>query len=243
MAGLSYFRAMTLRQAIKHTPLLGEFARRVYGYLSTLGFKGSSDYWERRYRTGGNSGAGSYGRLARFKADTLNRFVAEHGITSVVEFGCGDGAQLDLAEYPRYLGLDVSPAAVGACRRRFEHDHTKTFGLLGIQVEQHDLALSLDVIFHLVEDDVFERHMEALFDASSCFVGIYASNKDEKTPEPHIRHRRFTDWVDRMRPDWRLIDTIPNAYPFDRRNTDQTSFANFYFFQVERRLLKPELWN
>jgi len=223
---------MSFRQTIKHTPVLGYIARRVHGFLAARVFEGSSGYWERRYRAGRNSGAGSYGRLARFKADTLNRFVASHGILSVVEFGCGDGAQLGLAEYPRYLGLDVSATAVEACRRRFESDGTKRFGILGADVGRHDLSLSLDVIYHLVEDDVFERHMEALFDSSSRFVAIYASNREEKTPEPHVRHRRFTDWIDRNRRDWRLIEKIPNAFPFDPRNSDETSFADFHFFQI-----------
>lgn len=39
-----------------------------------------------------------------------NDFVRARGIDSVIEFGCGDGAQLALAEYPAYGGIDVSPA-------------------------------------------------------------------------------------------------------------------------------------
>src|ERR1041385_8036217 len=80
---------------------------------------GSAQYWEARYREGGNSGDGSYGRLASFKAQVLNDFVARNQIRSVVEFGCGDGNQLSLAQYPKYLGLDVSPTAVLNCAARF----------------------------------------------------------------------------------------------------------------------------
>ncbi|MGD9858413.1 MAG: hypothetical protein AB7U20_26025 [Planctomycetaceae bacterium] len=60
-------------------------------------FTGSSDYWVRRYRKGRNSGGGSYGRLAEFKAQVLNDLVREHRIQTVIEFGCGDGNQLALA--------------------------------------------------------------------------------------------------------------------------------------------------
>jgi hypothetical protein len=35
----------------------------------------SGTYWESRYRSGGASGAGSLGRLARFKAGVINRFI------------------------------------------------------------------------------------------------------------------------------------------------------------------------
>ena len=36
-----------------------------------------SNYWDQRYKKGGNSGAGSYGRLAEFKAEIINKFIKE----------------------------------------------------------------------------------------------------------------------------------------------------------------------
>ena len=62
---------------------------------------------------------GSYGHAAQAKTDFLNAFIGQNAIQSVVEFGCGDGNQLSSAEYPRYVGLDVSKTAIGMCRRRF----------------------------------------------------------------------------------------------------------------------------
>src|SRR5437899_4317923 len=58
-----------------------------------------------------NSGLGSYDKLAEFKAEVLNGFVKENTIKSVIEYGCGDGNQLKFAEYPSYLGFDVSVKA------------------------------------------------------------------------------------------------------------------------------------
>ncbi|HFK5799472.1 TPA: hypothetical protein ACG0L7_003353 [Enterobacter hormaechei subsp. oharae] len=58
---------------------------------NSLVFRHSAQYWDDRYRLAGNSGAGSYGRLADFKANVLNDFVAREKIGSVAEFGCGDG--------------------------------------------------------------------------------------------------------------------------------------------------------
>src|SRR5579859_8234848 len=92
-----------LKALLTATPIVGPVARRlarsaaVEAVRRQLQFRGSSTYWEERYRAGGNSGAGSYGRLAEFKAEVLNGFVHSRGIRSVVEFGCGDGAQLALA--------------------------------------------------------------------------------------------------------------------------------------------------
>jgi hypothetical protein len=37
-------------------------------------------YWEQRYKSGGNSGAGSYGKLASFKGEIINDFAEKHNV-------------------------------------------------------------------------------------------------------------------------------------------------------------------
>lgn len=195
-------------------------------------FTTSSDYWERRYVLGDNSGPGSYGRLAEFKAHFLNRFVKKHRITSVMEFGSGDGSQLKLARYPKYVGVDVSTKAVEMCRRSFAGDASKTF-LEPTDLppgSKADLALSLDVVYHLVEDSVFESYMHKLFDSAERFVIVYSSNKDQSWPNEHVRHREFTKWVAANRPDWRLEMVKKNRYPYDPSDPERTSFADFFVF-------------
>lgn len=111
-----------LLKLLKNTPYLGPFLAKLKSYIAggtPLVFQNSAQYWQDRYKLGGTSGAGSYGRLAQFKADFLNNFVRENAIQTVVEYGCGDGAQLSLAQYPSYTGFDVSSLAVENCRRRF----------------------------------------------------------------------------------------------------------------------------
>jgi hypothetical protein len=195
-------------------------------------FTGSGAYWESRYAAGGDSGDGSYRTLAAFKAEVLDAFVAEHGVRSVIEYGCGDGNQLALAHYPQYLGFDVSPQAVERCRARFADDPTKAFALLADYDGQHaDLTLSLDVIYHLVEDEVFEEHMALLFDSADRFVGIYSSNEEDAddTP-PHVRRRRFTDWIEANRPGWTLAEFLRNRYPYER-DTRTGSQSDFFFYE------------
>ena len=114
-----------IKKIVKTVPILGPTLKRLRSRFSKV--KSSSAYWEQRYRMGGNSGAGSSDRLAEFKANFLNRFVEEHNIASVIEYGCGDGAQLKLARYPVYTGVDVSVTAVERCRVSFEDDPTKKF--------------------------------------------------------------------------------------------------------------------
>lgn len=203
-------------------------------------FPGSQEYWEQRYAAGGTSGRGSYGELAAYKADFLNGFVREHNVRSVIEFGCGDGAQLSLAQYPRYIGLDVAKRAIKLCAKAFEQDPSKSFFLYDSdafvdrqEVFRADLALSLDVIYHLTEDAVFEGYMWHLFNAAERFVIAYSSDMETRNRELHIRHREFTKWV-AGRPEWRLIDRVPNPYPATPDGR-AGSFADFFVFQRESR--------
>jgi len=114
-----------MRAFIKRIPVVGPIAQLTYRWLvppERPDFANTGDYWQQRYARGGNSGDGSYGKLADFKAEVLNEAVKELGITSVIEFGCGDGNQLTLANYPAYTGVDTSletriggRSAVGVC--------------------------------------------------------------------------------------------------------------------------------
>src|SRR3954447_5620340 len=117
------------KQLVKKTPIVRSVARKIMKLTATSRQKNfvSADYWEQRYRKDNTSGAGSYSRLARFKAETLNHFVTTHHIESVIEFGSGDGAQLWLANYPTYIGVDVSPTVLDLTRRAFAGDATKRF--------------------------------------------------------------------------------------------------------------------
>lgn len=196
-------------------------------------FQGSHDYWVRRYRKGRTSGGGSYGRLAEFKAEVLNEFVEVNEIEQVIEFGCGDGNQLQLANYPSYVGFDISPHAIELCRSHFVNEDTRSFRLIQeYQGETATLSLSLDVLYHLVEDEVFETYMRRLFAASTRHVIIYSSNHSENPPGQgeHVRHRCFTDWIENHLPNWELTRHLPNIYPFEG-DTHQGSDADFYFYE------------
>jgi hypothetical protein len=214
---------------IGEVPILGRIARKIHRALSP--FPGSAPYWERRYVSGGNSGIGSYGKLAEFKARVVNDFVRENSITSIIEYGCGDGNQLRSADYPRYLGFDVSPAAVSKCQQIFAQDPTKQFRLISQYAgETAELTLSLDVIYHLVEDDVFDSYMCRLFDSATRFVMIYSSNELLEDEAKHVRHRRFTNWVENNRTRWTLLQHIPNEFP-NLGPSYEGSYSDFYIYR------------
>jgi SAM-dependent methyltransferase len=223
-----------IKRLVKKTPIIRDLARAAMRWLAArnAGDFTSADYWEARYSEGRNSGAGSYNRLSTFKAEILNRFVADHDIQSVIEFGCGDGSQLRLANYPTYIGVDVSPTIIETTRKLFEGDASKTFIHVDEVQGNHlsDVSMSLDVIYHLVEDDVFEAYMQSLFDAAGRYVIIYSSNENRRSDSVHVRHRKFTDWIKQNRPEFRQIGFVKNAYPESVKDIDNTSFADFYFF-------------
>jgi hypothetical protein len=220
--------------------MMPNFVRTILRMPPRARFKNSSQYWDDRYRFGGNSGIGSYGQFAEFKAEILNQFVTEHHIDSVIEFGCGDGNQLSLAKYPRYIGVDVAPAAVEKCRLRYRKDSSKTFLLTSEASNQRaELGLSLDVIFHLVEDEVFHTYMANLFAAAEHHVVLYTSNfSGEKldaanahfADAKHVRHRAVLEYVTNAFTGWELKGHIPNRYPYNWQ-TGEGSFADFFFFR------------
>lgn len=197
-------------------------------------FDSSGKYWEDRYKAGGNSGAGSYNHLAEFKAEVINSFVADNKVESVIEFGCGDGNQLKYFNFKSYTGYDVSKTVVDLCRTLFKGDETKEFRHTSeYDNPKADLTMSLDVIYHLIEDEVFNEYMEKLFSSSKKYVIIYSSNTDDNDDNGtvlHVKHRKFTDWVESNKPEFNLLTFIPNKFPFNKDGS-RTSFADFYIFE------------
>ena len=62
----------------------------------------------------------------------------------------------------------------------FEHDLSK------LTDKKYDLSLSLDVVYHLVEDDVFKEYINNLFKTSDL-VSIYTTNKRTGPRSAHIK--------------------------------------------------------
>jgi len=222
-----------MKRIVKKIPFLGDFATKIYRKLkSKEKFTNSRNYWEKRYQSGGNSGSGSYNNLAEFKSQVINDFVERNQIDSAIEFGCGDGNQLKYLTIKNYLGVDVSEKAVQICLELFRNDSTKKFKVLSsFGNEKATLTMSLDVIYHLVEEDTFVNYMTQLFKSTNKYVIVYSSNtNDTSLNAPHVKHRKFTDWVERNQLEFKLIQHIPNIYPFNG-NGEVTSCADFYIYE------------
>jgi SAM-dependent methyltransferase len=204
---------------------LGSVVRRIVRAWRRRRFQ-PGEYWEQRYAAGGDSGTGSAGDLAEYKASVLNAFVQEHGVRTVLELGCGDGNQLAHYRFPDYLGLDVSPTAVELCRRRYRDDPTKRFLVydeafrLRSDVPTVDLTLSIDVVYHLVDDRILQAHLDDLFRLSHRHVVIYSTNFDRRHAVPHQVDRNVTGIIERTIPAFELAEVIENPHKGERTMSD-----------------------
>lgn len=172
-----------------------------------------SAYWENRYHSGKTSGEGSRGGIAADKAAEINALIRKEQIASVVDWGCGDGYLLELLALPDdYLGIDISRTAIGVNLWRFgHHQFLKWNPGSAIDIAATaELALSVDVLFHLTDDDHFIDYLSRLFTSSTRYVLIYSTDgSDGEDSAPHVRHRAWTHLV----PDpWELVRSPKGLY-------------------------------
>ena len=190
----------------------------------------SVEYWKNRYQEGGHSGLGSYGFLAEYKKNFLNNFIKEKGINSILEYGCGDGNQLVLIDCEVKYGVDVSEVAVEKCKSLMPDnkffvisENEKLF------LKKTDLLLSLDVLYHLLEDEVFENYLKNIVDHESEYVIIYSSDFDDSEHfSKHVRHRKFSD-NSILLEKYELIKFEENIY----KSTDHElgSFSDWFIYK------------
>jgi hypothetical protein len=197
----------------------------------------SAKYWDNRYATGGNSGDGSYTHLAEFKADIINTFIKTYEIRDIIDYGVGDGNQLkllDISHLSLFTGLDVSPTVIDRLSRGYSDiSNIKFLCTAGLDFSGHcaDMVMSCDVIYHLIEDSIYNDYMKNLFSMAKKYVIIYAKDEDIHHCR-HVRFRKFSDYISRNFPEWTLQSHIPNKYPqvILGRDNKTTSPSDFYIY-------------
>lgn len=160
-------------------------------------------YWERRYANGRNSGEGSTGNNAKFKAREVINVMTSERARSIIDWGCGDGkvAARIAARSKKYVGVDISSTVINRLRRK----HPKhQFYLHDAHGTRCDLALSLDVLFHILDDDRYYKYLDNLFGSAKRLVLIHSTNRDEYVNE-HVRHRLITADIESRQPKWALV--------------------------------------
>lgn len=180
----------------------------------------SRDYWINRYKANiSASGVGSYGVYANYKAQIINTFIIENNIKNMCELGCGDGNQLSLFIPITYYGYDISSEVVEYNKKRFnDKKHFFSTDFKEFNLAFFDLTLSLDVIFHLIEDEVYYEYMKNLFELSDKFVIIYSPNENRNV-NIHVKYRMFSNEVPA---NFKLLKKIDN--PLKGNNTQSDFF-------------------
>lgn len=147
----------------------------------------TKEYWNSRYKNGGDSGYGSYDEQLGKKL----KWLSDLNITSISELGCGDfnfGKAL-LYMYPTaaYMGSDISSVMV----TQLQKDYPKiSFTTDNQDLQQADLVLCIDVLFHILEDDEYEKTLDIIENIQTKYLAITAYEYDQDV-SAHVKIRKF----------------------------------------------------
>ena len=112
----------------------------------------SDGVWGRNVAGAGTSGSGSTLETTREYRAYLQDFIKKHGVTSIVDAGCGDWSFSSTIDWggASYLGVDIASDVIEAVRRKHGKDKI-TFRVADITEElpSADLLISKDVLQHL----------------------------------------------------------------------------------------------
>lgn len=187
-----------------------------------MGFD-SKNYWENRYKNSGTSGLGSYGDDSIFKTEYINALIYEKNIKTINDLGCGDGNQISMfTGFNSYVGFDVSKTTVQKCITKFNDNKKYNFVYDVADMKISELTLSLDVTYHIIEDEYFIEHIQNLFKYSNCYVLIYSVNGNIESSAQHIKHRNFVEWIE---------DNIDNVKLIDVKKQKKHNGVGFYLFK------------
>lgn len=174
-------------------------------------------YWDRRYRDGRTSGAGSEGVEGAYKAAYISDFIARNNVATVVDWGCGDGQVLELIKFPKgtqYTGVDVSRTIVDRMSAKFpQHRFVGMDPAVHNYEDAYRMSMSMDVLFHLPDDRDYFDYLDHLFNSATRHVVIYSTNEAEGRTARHVFRRKFTDDIAERFLDWELKIAEPPLRP------------------------------
>lgn len=188
-----------------------------------------SEYWDKRYRGGTNSGEGSRGSYRKWKWKSIKRYVNVKD-KNVLDVGCGDLAFLKGRKFGSYLGFDISPYMIAKNRglRPGLEFAVKDVTVLDKDLPQFDVVLCMDLLFHIMDESGFVRLLENL----NRWAGewLFVINWSENPLAPNITdgefqyYRNLTQYLDKL-PALRLLNVVKkrgdpynSLYVFKRRS-------------------------
>lgn len=198
------------------------------------------EYWQNRYVNGGTSGAGSYGLEATIKASIINAWIKKYGIDTITELGCGDSNNNQMYVFPvSYCGYDISPKAIEISNNKIKNDkYTFTNDPTEINLNA-DLCLSLDVYYHLTEENVFSDYCNLLFNGQWKYIIAYTMDTNSDMVNtfgkyvkqaPHLKQRSFTEEY-KKHPQWELVEELSEYQTQDKLTLNFPNDKKFFLLK------------
>lgn len=131
------------------------------------------------------------GPVHRHSSRIIVNTVRDLGIRSVLDVGCGNGANLEALQHELNIadvvGIDISPSALDIARRRVQGE----FKVVDLEHDSlgrtFDLVLSSQVIEHIHDDDAFLAKLRSMCERY-CLIGTMQGRM--RPSEVHIGHLR-----------------------------------------------------
>lgn len=126
-------------------------------------------------------------------------------VSSVVDWGCGDGQVCSLLDMSgiHYTGIEVAGTALKRC---MEQQPKPVYMLWkpGDPIRMFaDVAMSIDVLFHFPKDKDYKTYLKVLFGSARKYVIIHSTDF-HRDALVHVRHRTVRNDIQRLYPGWRL---------------------------------------
>lgn len=160
-------------------------------------------YWNDRYKSGGDSGAGSRGLLRLWKWHKLVKYLQVERFTavkaSVIDVGCGDLAFWKNFTCKNYTGIDFSETR---CQENSVERPNWKFICSGAEVPQQlekaEAVLCFDMLFHVVNETTFLMVLKNLTDYSSKYIFVYTwfINPLESATDAATAYQKFRDFTE-----------------------------------------------
>lgn len=151
------------------------------------------DYWNNRYQGGRTSGDGSYGKEMERKVLLIRDLIKAcyPPIKTVLDFGCGDfnlGKEFLKHIDVQYTGYDFSETIVKRNEELYGTDSVKFTNKL--PTKKSDVVICMDVLFHVVDDEEYEKTLKTLYNSYSRYLIVSVIGK------PEVRN----DWSFHVKP-------------------------------------------
>jgi len=165
--------------------------KKTKGVDPTFNYK---KYWEERYSRGRDSGSGSYGKNAAFKAEIVNRVIEDYHCKNMVEFGCGDANQMTLFTRIPYVGYDISSTIIERDKKKYADLPQSEFLIMDMGADYSnikDLSICVDVLFHLTIEEDWLKLIDHVCKAGKKMI-VITTNTEEIREEyfPHVNFKR-----------------------------------------------------